>query len=231
MKIILDCPQTSKELSKLLEGYLYGLGEVCHTFFGKNGELAMYSAIGNYFMDYLKRRMGIEFTDHDPWDRYCHIIKVFTSYGFYSHVELDENAGVYWMLESGQYAAEVWEEQGAWDRGTAACPLWSILVYSLSEINYSIILDSVNYDESCKGYESTFHFEKIPAREENVLVAAKKTLRSAIIPICCGCKLIRSEEGEWISNDKYFSETYDAHFSHTICPDCAKKLYPDLTKK
>ena len=60
----------------------------------------MYSAIGNYFLNFLNQKLGIKIIEKDPWERYCRIIEVFTSYGFYSHVELktlEENK--YWMLE------------------------------------------------------------------------------------------------------------------------------------
>lgn len=231
MKKIFDGPKTKEQLSTLLEGYLYGLGEVCHTLFGPKGEEAMYSAIGSFFMIYLKRQMGIEFIEQDPWERYCHIIEVFTSYGFYSHVELEERTpSEYWMLETDQYAGGVWEEQGAWERGTPPCPLWSIILYSLSEINYTVVLDSVDYKKKCNGYESTFHFEEIAAKDKDILGQAKKTIRSAMIPICSHCKKIREENDTWVSNDVYFTENYDAKFTHSICPVCCEKFYPELLK-
>jgi len=42
--------ETKNELAALLEGYLFGLGEVCHTLFGPRGVLAMYRAVGKYFL-------------------------------------------------------------------------------------------------------------------------------------------------------------------------------------
>lgn len=54
-----------------------------------------------------------------------------------------------------------------------------------------------------------------------------KTLRG-IIPICSNCKNIRNDEGAWDRLEKYISEKSNAEFSHGICPDCVKKLYPDL---
>ena len=229
MKIVFDSVDKKSQLPDLLEGYLYGLGEVCHNLFGSKGEVAMYSAIGSYFLTYLKQKLGVEFTDKNPWERYCHIIKVFTSYGFYSHVELDEIApDSFWMLETNQYAGNVWEEQNAWERGTPPCPLWSIILYSLSEIDQTIILDSVSYKKECNGYESTFHFEAKIADENDVLEYARKTIRSSLIPICSNCKKIRDDKGEWMNNDIYFTNNYEAKFSHGICPDCAKKLYPEF---
>ncbi len=47
------------------------------------------------------------------------------------------------------------------------------------------------------------------------------------LPICANCKNIR-EENHWKQMESYITEHSLAKFSHTICPDCAKKLYPDL---
>ena len=54
-----------------------------------------------------------------------------------------------------------------------------------------------------------------------------KTLRG-IIPICSNCKKIRDDEGYWQQVEKYIQDRSDAAFSHGICQECAKKLYPDL---
>jgi hypothetical protein len=176
MKIIIDSSQTKQQLHTLLKGYLYGLGEVCHTLFGPKGEVTIYSAIGNYFLSYLKHHMGIEFLEQDPWKRFCHIIEVFTSYGYYSHVEMEQRThDVFWMLELGEYAADVWEEQASWERGIPPCPLWSIILHSLAEVNYKIVLDSIVYNKKRNGYENTFHFEKIVVNDKYVLDHAKET--------------------------------------------------------
>ncbi|HPC37763.1 MAG TPA: ABC transporter substrate binding protein [Exilispira sp.] len=46
-----------------------------------------------------------------------------------------------------------------------------------------------------------------------------------IIPICSICKKIRTDEGYWQSVENYISNHSEALFSHSICPDCAKKYY------
>jgi len=227
--ITFNSSEKQNRLPDLLEGYLYGLGEVCHRLFGKQGEVAMYSAIGSFFLNYLKEKLGIEFIDQNPWQRYCHIIEVFTSYGFYSHVELDEIASnKYWMLEKNQYAGGVWEEQGAWERGTPPCPLWAILLHSLSEINQTIILDSVSFSKECNGYESTFHFKEIQVAEKDVIKNARNTLMEVLIPICSYCKKIRDDNGNWINQEIYFATNHKFDFTHSICQECAVKLYPDM---
>ena len=53
-----------------------------------------------------------------------------------------------------------------------------------------------------------------------------KTLRG-FIPICSNCKKIRDDQGYWNQIEAYISEHSEAAFSHGICPDCIKKLYPE----
>ena len=48
------------------------------------------------------------------------------------------------------------------------------------------------------------------------------------IPICANCKKIRNEENQWERMEKYIEEHSLSEFSHSICPDCIKELYPDL---
>lgn len=57
-------------------------------------------------------------------------------------------------------------------------------------------------------------------------VARVKAL-SGLIPICSSCKRVRNDEGFWSQLELYISEHSDAEFSHGLCPECAKKLYPD----
>lgn len=54
-----------------------------------------------------------------------------------------------------------------------------------------------------------------------------KTL-SGFLPICASCKKIRDDAGYWQQIEVYIRDRSDAQFSHGICPDCAKRLYPGL---
>lgn len=49
-----------------------------------------------------------------------------------------------------------------------------------------------------------------------------------MLPICSACKKIRDDKGYWNRIEAYISKHSRVVFSHGICPDCAKKLYPDL---
>jgi phosphoserine phosphatase RsbU/P len=54
-----------------------------------------------------------------------------------------------------------------------------------------------------------------------------KTLRG-IVPICSSCKKIRDDAGYWQQVEVYVRDHTEAEFSHSLCPECIRKLYPDL---
>lgn len=65
--------------------------------------------------------------------------------------------------------------------------------------------------------------------EENRKALAEiKTLRG-ILPICSHCKKIRDDEGYWTQIETYIQARSMAEFSHSLCKDCLKELYPDFT--
>jgi len=56
---------------------------------------------------------------------------------------------------------------------------------------------------------------------------AKVKLLSGFLPICCSCKKIRDDQGYWQQIESYISDHSNAEFSHGLCPECSKKLYPE----
>ena len=58
-------------------------------------------------------------------------------------------------------------------------------------------------------------------------ISEVKTLRG-LLPICASCKKIRDDKGYWNQIDNYIETHSEVEFSHGLCPDCAKKLYPDF---
>ncbi len=81
--------------------------------------------------------------------------------------------------------------------------------------------------------ESEMARKKVEAIREQLIIELNnsekkiKTL-SGLLPICASCKKIRNDEGYWEQIETYVSEHTEADFSHSICPDCAKRLYPEL---
>lgn len=66
----------------------------------------------------------------------------------------------------------------------------------------------------------------VSARLSDMLAEVRQL--SGLLPICASCKKIRDDKGYWNQIEEYFTEHTDAIFSHGICPECAKKLYPDI---
>jgi ligand-binding sensor domain-containing protein len=60
---------------------------------------------------------------------------------------------------------------------------------------------------------------------------AKIRILGGLIPICANCKKIRDDKGYWDHLEGYIQTHSEAKFSHGICPDCAKKIYPGLSDK
>lgn len=58
-------------------------------------------------------------------------------------------------------------------------------------------------------------------------LAEVKTL-SGLLPICAHCKSVRDDKGYWEKIEAYIHKHSDTEFSHGICPECAKKYYPDM---
>lgn len=56
----------------------------------------------------------------------------------------------------------------------------------------------------------------------------KVRILSGMLPICASCKRIRDKEGSWKQMEKYIEEHSEAGFTHSLCDECAKKLYPDF---
>lgn len=59
----------------------------------------------------------------------------------------------------------------------------------------------------------------------------KVKLLSGYLPICASCKKIRDDSGYWQQIESYIRDHSEAEFSHGICPDCARKLYPEVFKE
>jgi PAS domain S-box-containing protein len=67
--------------------------------------------------------------------------------------------------------------------------------------------------------------EKLIKELQDALTEVKKL--SGLLPICSHCKKIRDDKGYWKRLESYLQEHSDAEFSHSVCPECAKKYYPE----
>ena len=70
--------------------------------------------------------------------------------------------------------------------------------------------------------ENEEHIKELKDALENVKIL------SGLLPICSNCKKIRDDKGYWNQIEAYLDTHADVKFTHGICPDCIKKLYPEF---
>lgn len=80
------------------------------------------------------------------------------------------------------------------------------------------------------------HRKKMEEEREKLIDDLQRALQevrklSGLLPICANCKKIRNDKGYWEQLEEYIGQRSEAEFSHGICPDCLKKLYPELDQK
>jgi hypothetical protein len=52
-----------------------------------------------------------------------------------------------------------------------------------------------------------------------------------LLPICANCKKIRDDHGNWYQIERYIDDHSEAKFTHSICPDCMRTLYPEFSRE
>lgn len=88
---------------------------------------------------------------------------------------------------------------------------------------YGILIEKSQIDKQRKKLEE--EKEKLIKKLSNA-ISEIKTLRG-ILPLCSFCKKIKNDKGYWEQVDVYIHKHSEADISHSICPACMKKHYPD----
>jgi len=100
-------------------------------------------------------------------------------------------------------------------------------------------LESINIKLRMTNAELTNEVaERKRAEEENekLIYELKDALSkikslTGLLPICANCKKVRNDKGFWEPIEIYIRDRSEADFSHGICPECAKELYPEYYKR
>ncbi|MBI4683644.1 MAG: CHASE domain-containing protein [Nitrospirae bacterium] len=92
-----------------------------------------------------------------------------------------------------------------------------LTLYLLTMERYSIALK-----------KSLTESEKLTSELQDAL-ARIKTLRG-FVPICSYCKKIRNDKNYWEHLETYITERSEAEFTHSICPECAKKAMAEFSQ-
>ncbi len=108
-------------------------------------------------------------------------------------------------------------------------------------VNFNKMISSLKSarTESATANNELRHFkenlEAIVEEKTEQLLKSKMDLNNVIsevitlkglLPICSSCKKIRDDSGYWNQIENYISKHSQAEFTHSLCPTCAKKLYP-----
>ncbi len=108
----------------------------------------------------------------------------------------------------------------------------AVILETSGEPIYNKAGDVIGY----RGIDRDITERKKTAEEQERLIGALqealakiKTLRG-MLPICSSCKKIRDDKGYWTQIELYVREHSEAEFSHSLCPECAQKLYPGFRK-
>jgi DNA-binding NtrC family response regulator len=74
--------------------------------------------------------------------------------------------------------------------------------------------------------------QRLETERERLILELQEALSkvkqlSGLLPICASCKQIRDDKGYWTQVEVYMREHTEIDFTHTVCPECTKKLYPE----
>jgi len=101
---------------------------------------------------------------------------------------------------------------------------------------YGYVLKPFNVLELKIAVELALHKHRIDMEKEKLTNELKDALEkvkllSGMLPICSACKKVRDDKGYWNQIEVYIRDHSEAEFSHGICPECAKRLYPGYYKE
>jgi PleD family two-component response regulator len=54
---------------------------------------------------------------------------------------------------------------------------------------------------------------------------------TGLLPICAACKKIRDDNGYWNQLEAYIEAHSDAEFTHGLCPECRRRLFPEPSRE
>ncbi|MBW1782955.1 MAG: hypothetical protein JRL30_19710 [Deltaproteobacteria bacterium] len=112
--------------------------------------------------------------------------------------------------------------------------LSNLVGHFLKIVSFYLIYKAIIVTGLVKPYDLLFRNLK---KSEETLREERDTLQKAlneikvlrgILPICASCKKIRDDTGYWNQIESYIRDHSEADFSHGVCPECAKKLYPGV---
>ncbi len=142
----------------------------------------------------------------------------------YSHPALyDRKEFIKELEENGQVIGRIAE----WERYDGAILFIKETSWAIKDENDNILY----FDGIVDDVTEQVQIEQEKERLIEQLMSAKSEIHrlSGMLPICSSCKKIRDDTGYWHQLEVYIDDHSDAQFSHGICPQCAKEMYPNYS--
>ncbi len=108
----------------------------------------------------------------------------------------------------------------------AGCSALTVIGFALSSDEAVVGVGAINRVLSLLAVWLATSLCLLYLRVEDHVGAARE-----LLPICASCKKIRDGGGLWHHLESYFAEQFAVKFTHGICPDCTRQLYPEVVKK
>jgi hypothetical protein len=148
-----------------------------------------------------------------------------------SYVKLFQPWG--WVIGTGVYLDEVHAQFDQISRKLVyvSGAILSLIILLSAGIIYQGLTETnkrLTVEKELEQYN--LHLEEMVKERTSELTKALSEVKllSGLLPICASCKKIRDDRGYWNQIESYIQRHSEAQFSHSICPDCMQKLYPDL---
>ncbi|WP_319521206.1 cache domain-containing protein [uncultured Desulfosarcina sp.] len=142
-----------------------------------------------------------------------------------------------WVVAAGVYLDDVDEliqrETQNMERTLKSQRIYTFSIASMVLLISIVIL--IRFEKQIVGLVNSYEHD-IKLYTDNLIDEKEKTQAAmaeikqlkGLLPICSNCKKIRDDSGYWNQIESFIREHSEAEFSHGICPDCVKKLYPYL---
>jgi PAS domain-containing protein len=100
------------------------------------------------------------------------------------------------------------------------------------EISSVVFSDAANEARTCIIIRDVTERKAAEAERERLIAEMQHALASVkclsgLLPICAACRKIRDKQGFWHDLENYIRQHSEADFTHGICPDCRRRLYPE----
>jgi PAS domain S-box-containing protein len=102
---------------------------------------------------------------------------------------------------------------------------FDLLVEPLRDIRGNLLGLTCAATDITSSKESLLVREHLIAKLKDALEKVK--LLSGLLSMCASCKRITNERGDWEPLESHLQSHSQAKFSHGLCPDCLRNLYPE----